>query len=140
MIPDSINLREFASRYAAAWCSQNPLSVAGFFAPDGSLTINDAAPAIGRTAIAQSARGFMSAFPDMQVVMDKLVTRSGHIEFHWTLTGTNTGPAGTGHSVRISGFEQWHFAEDGSIANSFGHFDAQEYQHQLQHGFDGSKS
>jgi hypothetical protein len=73
----------------------------------------------------------MSAFPDMQVVMDKLVTRNGHIEFHSTLTGTNSGPAGTGHSVRISGFEQWHFAED---------FDAQEYQHQLQHGFDGSKS
>ena len=27
------------------------------------------------------------------------------LEYHWTLTGTNTGPGGAGHAVRISGFE-----------------------------------
>ena len=41
--PDGLN--DFARRYTAAWCSQDPKSVAGFFAPTGSLRVNDAAPA-----------------------------------------------------------------------------------------------
>ncbi len=31
----------FAKRYAKAWCSQNPESVAAFFAESGSLSVND---------------------------------------------------------------------------------------------------
>jgi hypothetical protein len=34
------SLAQFAERYTAAWCSQNAASVAGFFSPDESLTIN----------------------------------------------------------------------------------------------------
>ena len=41
MNPD---LQDFAARYTAAWCSQDPASVASFFAPRGSLTINDGEP------------------------------------------------------------------------------------------------
>jgi hypothetical protein len=37
---DAERLHEFAERYTAAWCSLNPASVAGFFAPDGSLRVN----------------------------------------------------------------------------------------------------
>jgi hypothetical protein len=33
------DLTQFAERHTAAWCSQNAASVAGFLAPDGSLTI-----------------------------------------------------------------------------------------------------
>jgi len=50
------------------------------------------------------------------------------------LTGTNTGPGGTGHRVRISGFEVWQIGADGLIASSEGHFDTSEYQQQLEHG------
>jgi hypothetical protein len=50
------------------------------------------------------------------------------------LKGTNTGPGGTGHSVRISGFESWQFGDDGLIVKSLGHFDAAAYQRQLIHG------
>jgi len=32
-------LRDFATRYTAAWCSQDAASVAAFFSPSGSLTI-----------------------------------------------------------------------------------------------------
>jgi len=57
------DLEEFAMRYAKAWCSQNPESVASFFAEGGSLSVNDDAPAVGRTAIAEVARSFMTAVP-----------------------------------------------------------------------------
>jgi uncharacterized protein (TIGR02246 family) len=140
MTPDSAHLRDFATRYAAAWCSQNPESVAAFYAPSASLTINSGTPAIGRAAITESARAFMSTFPDMVVVFDELAIASPSVEFHWTLTGTNTGPGGTGHRVHISGLESWQFGSDGLIAKSLGHFDAEEFQHQLDHGTGSTRS
>lgn len=133
------DLRDFARRYTAAWCSQDAASVAAFFAEDGSLTINDGEPAIGRQAITADAQGFMTAFPDMIVVMDKLVVDGDRAVYHWTLTGTNTGPGGTGKPVRISGYEEWTIGADGLIAKSLGLFDAEEYQRQLDAGADDSE-
>ena len=34
-------------------------------------------------------------------------------------------------AVRVSGYEQWRIGADGLIAESLGHFDSAEYQHQL---------
>ena len=73
MTPAPDQLHEFARRYTDAWCSQDPARVAENYAPDGSLTINDGAPSVGRAAITEAARSFMVAFPDMQVLMDDLV-------------------------------------------------------------------
>ena len=42
---------------------------------DSSLSVNDAPPAVGRSAIAEVARGFMTTFPDMIVTFDKLEAR-----------------------------------------------------------------
>jgi len=131
MANDPASMRGFASRYTAAWCSQIPDRVASFFAENGSLTINDGAPAIGRSAIAESARGFMSAFPDLVVEMDALESRNAGLVYRWTLKGTNSGPGGTGNSVRISGYEEWTIGADGLIDRSLGHFDEAEYQRQL---------
>jgi hypothetical protein len=36
---DATRLREFATRYTAAWCGQSAASVASFFPGNGSLTI-----------------------------------------------------------------------------------------------------
>ena len=119
----------FARRYASAWCSQNPESVAAFFAENGSLRVNDGSPAVGRAAVAEVAQGFMRDFPDMIVIFDKLVERPSGVEFHWTLTGTR---AGTGNKVRISGYEFWKIDNDGLIAESKGHFDAADYERQLK--------
>ncbi len=130
-------LTTFAKRYAEAWCSQNPETVAASFAESGSLSVNDGPPAVGRAAIAEIAEGFMRDFPDMVVTFDKLERQSNATAFHWTLTGTNTGPGGTGKRVRISGYEIWHFDNNGLIRNSKGHFDSAEYQRQLKHGVDG---
>jgi predicted ester cyclase len=124
-------LNDFAARYTSAWCSQNASSVAAFFSRAGSLQINDGSPSVGRTAIAAAAQDFMTALPDLVIKMDRLVVDGGRIEYRWTLTGTNTGPGGTGKSVRISGYEQWRFGSDALIAESKGHFDAADYQRQL---------
>jgi predicted ester cyclase len=126
---NSENLSEFAERYAEAWCSQNPEEVAGFFAENGSLKINNDAPALGRPAIAEVARGFMRDFPDIIVTFDKLELRADRTAFHWTLTGTH---AGTGNHVQISGYEIWRINNAGLIAESNGHFDVAEYERQLK--------
>jgi steroid delta-isomerase-like uncharacterized protein len=127
-------LLEFAQRYAAAWSSQDAASVAAFYSADGSLSVNDSPPAVGRNAIAEVAQSFMTAFPDMRVVMDKVVVLNDRAEFHWTLIGTNTGPGGTGQRVRISGVELWRIGADELIASSLGHFDDTEYRRQLEAG------
>lgn len=124
-------LRQFALRYAAAWGSQDAASVADFFSPTASLKINAASPSVGRTAIAAAAQSFMTAFPDMAVSMDGISIAGNQAVFRWTLTGTNTGPGGTGNAVRISGYEEWTMGADGLIADSKGHFDEAEYERQL---------
>jgi uncharacterized protein (TIGR02246 family) len=53
-------LTAFGRRYARAWCSQDPERVAAFFAEDGSLAVNDGKPAVGREAIADVAREYMT--------------------------------------------------------------------------------
>jgi steroid delta-isomerase-like uncharacterized protein len=132
----SDELSKFAQRYAQAWCSQNPESVAAFFAENGSISINNGPPAVGRAAIAREAQAFMTTFPDMIVTMDKVVCDEEGTKFHWTLTGTNSGPGGTGKRVRISGYELWKIDNDGLIGESKGHFDSAEYERQLKHGVD----
>lgn len=127
-------IREFGRQYADAWCSQDPHRVAAHFSDTGSLQVNVAAPAVGRAAIAEVARGFMTAFPDMRVVMDEVKVEPEGTVFRWTLTGTNTGPGGTGHRVRVSGYEVWRIDHRGLIAESKGHFDDAEFARQLRDG------
>jgi len=128
------DLMIFGKSYAQAWCSQRPVFVSLFFAEDGSLSVNDGKPAIGRNEISKVAESFMTAFPDIIVSMDSLVQTSESIEFHWTFTGTNTGPKGTGKKVRINGVELWQFDDNGLIKESKGSFDTEEYDRQVKYG------
>lgn len=129
---DAATLNDFGTRYTAAWCSQDAASVAAFFAVGGSLTINGGVPSVGRAAITAAAQGFMTAFPDLVVAMDGVSLDGARAVYRWTLTGTNTGSGGTGRPVRISGYEEWTFGADGVIADSQGHFDADDYNRQLR--------
>lgn len=124
---DVPELRAFGTRYTAAWCSQNAASVAAFFAENGSLQINSGAPSVGRTAITAAAQDFMTAFPDMVVTMNEVAFEGDGAVYRWTLSGTNTGPGGSGKSVRISGYEEWTLGADDLIARSLGHFDQADY-------------
>ncbi len=74
----------------------------------------------------------MTTFPDMIVTFDKVVHDEEETKLHWTLTGINTGPGGTGKRVRISGYELWKIDNNGLIAESEGHFDATDYEKQLR--------
>lgn len=129
---DPAALHDFATSYTAAWCSQNPESVAAHFAENGSLQINDGQPSVGRAAITAAAADFMTSLPDMVVAMDGISGEGLRAVYRWTLTGTNTGPGGTGNAVRVSGYEAWTLNGDGLIAESKGHFDAEEYDRQIR--------
>jgi hypothetical protein len=89
---------------------------------------------VGRPAVTDVAKGFMAAFPDMKVLMDEVSVAGDRAVYRWTLVGTNTGPGGTGRGVRISGYEEWRIGPDALIAESLGHFDAEDYKRQLEGG------
>lgn len=124
-------LQVFATRYAAAWSSQNPASLAAFYAEDGVLQVNEGEPAVGRAAIESKARGFMEAFPDMVVRLESVERQVDAAVFRWLWTGTNTGPGGSGRAVRLRGYEEWTFDPEGLIRQSLGHYDEAEYRRQV---------
>lgn len=125
------DLRNLATRYAAAWSSQDPDQLAAFYADSGTLVVNAGAPSVGRAAIRATVQSFMAAFPDMVVRMDSVADRGDTAEFHWIWTGTNTGPGGTGRAVRITGYEEWTLEPSGLIHESRGHYDEAEYHRQV---------
>jgi hypothetical protein len=130
---DRARLTELATRYAAAWSSHDPDSLAAFYDVRGYLKVNGV-PSVGRAAIRTTAAGYMRAFPDMAVSMDSVVQRGSRTFFHWTWTGTNSGPGGTGRAVHIRGYEEWTFGANGLIKQSLGHYDEAEYQRQVTGG------
>ena len=94
--------------------------MAACFAEDRWLSINDAAPSVGRQAIAAAAQEFMTAFPDMVVAMDGVDRDGDRCVYRWTLTGPSSGAGGSGHGVRMSGNGQWTIGADGLIRQSLG--------------------
>lgn len=135
--PQDMNeLLAFATRYADAWSSNDPVAFAAFYAEDGTFRINDGEVSVGRDAIAATARSFMTSFPDMVVRLVETHREGEYVHFHWRWTGTNTGPEGTGNAVDLTGYEQWRLDENGLILETRGHLDDAEYQRQLNAGLD----
>jgi len=122
---------ELGRKYTQAWCSHDPNAVASFYAPDGQIVINDGEPSRGRSEVAEMARGFYDGFPDLVVRIDGIRTSGTYCVYLWTLEGTNSGPDGTGNRVELSGWEYWRFTDDGLVAESKGHFDAEDFERQL---------
>ncbi len=89
MTHDRADVREFARSYTEAWCSHDHAKVAAHYVPGGTIAINDGEP----TEIAEVARSFIEAFPDIEVFMDDVVFEDDTVEYRWTFTGTNSGPA-----------------------------------------------
>ena len=129
---DHEKMIEFGEKYTQAWNSGMPENMASFYAEDGTLTINEGTPSVGRDQLAETAQSFMEAFPDMVLTMDSLVADGDTYRYHWTFVGTYTGPGGTGNKVDFSGFERWTINEEGLVQKSIGTFDAEEYQRQLE--------
>ena len=133
-IVDEAVAKKLSIDYTQAWNSGVPERVASFYDEEGSLKVNDDEPANGREAIAEVAKSFMTAFPDLVLEFDGLEFLNGRVNYHWTFKGTNTGPGGTGNAVDFSGSESWIFSETGLILESLGRFDATDYENQLAFG------
>ncbi len=127
----SIELWDLAVRCSRAWSANDPTGMAACYEEHQRSSINGADPAVGRTALAAVAASYMEAFPDLQVSLDQLLTAGNSAFFVWTLTGTNTGPGGSGHRVRVSGVEVWNMGDSGLIASSQGYYDADTYERQI---------
>jgi len=122
------DLTEFAIGYAAAWSSQNPNKLAAHYTDDGYIIVNGGKPSTGRDEIAAKAQGFMTAFPDMVVSLDKLEINGNKVVFNWHWVGTNSG---TGKKLDIRGFETWTFDKNGLIKESLGTYNRSEYEQQM---------
>lgn len=123
-------MEEFGKNYTDAWNSLDPEKVVSFYAEDGTLTINNGTPSLGRIQLAATVKSYMDAFPDMQLTMDSLVEDSTTYKFYWTFSGANTGPGGTGNKVKFSGFEHWTMNDDGLVQTSIGSYNAEDYNRQ----------
>ena len=82
---DSAAIRKMAEGYTEAWCSRSAEAVASFFEENGKSVVNDAAPAIGRAAIAEAMQAFFADFPDLVLHMDDLRSGGNKAIFLWTL-------------------------------------------------------
>ena len=125
---------DLVTRASTAWSSQDAEGMAACYEDTASLTINGGAPSTGRVELAATAASYMEAFPDLRVSVDQVLVAGDSAFWVWTLTGTNTGPGGTGNRVRVSGIEVWTIGSSGLVSNSVGYYDAATYERQLAHG------
>lgn len=128
---------DLVTRASTAWSSQDAEGMAACYEDTASLTINGGAPSTGRVELAATAASYMEAFPDLRVSVDQVLVAGDSAFWVWTLTGTNTGPGGTGNRVRVSGIEVWTIGSSGLVSNSVGYYDAATYERQLAHGIEG---
>lgn len=117
-----------ARQYTEAWTSRKPDAVAGFYADDGQIVINDGEPHVGNEAIAAMAAGFYAEFPDLVVHCDLPRLAGNKGIFVWTLEGHH---AETGNFVRVGGWEEWELDANMKVIRSRGWFDASEYDRQV---------
>ena len=124
---DPETLRRTADAYTAAWNSGSADAVAAFYSTDGRITINRGTPWEGRTGVAAMAAGFFADVPDLLLTCDDLRCAGDHVAYVWTFTGHH---AGSGHPLRISGWEEWDIDDSGKVRVSRGWFDAVDYARQ----------
>lgn len=110
-------LKAIAEAYARAWSSHSPAAVAGFFVPDGRISINGAAPSVGRIALEAMAAGFYADIPDIVVHCDRVEQAGAHAVFLWTFEGHHTR---TGAFLKVGGWEEWDLDDSLKIVASRG--------------------
>lgn len=76
-------------------------------------------PIRGLNALQSHFQFYRSAFPDINMIIEETIMEGDKIVWHWTLTGTNTGPMGeapaTNKEVRLSGISIGRIV-DGKVA------------------------
>lgn len=121
-------IARIAETYETAWNSGDPAKVAACYAEHGCIVINRGAPWQGRTGVSEMAAGFYADVRNMRVILDELRVAGDHVAFIWTFTGTH---AVTGNPLDVKGWEEWDLDADGSITDSRGWFDSDDYARQV---------
>ncbi len=122
-------LQTLASEYALAWSSGNPAEVAGFFAADGTISVNRGEAAVGTRAITEMAAGFHAAFPGLEFRCDLMRCAGHRAVFVWTLEGHH---AETKNHVVVTGWDEWEFDEQMKVRSSLCWFDANDCRRQAE--------
>ena len=92
--PDVSRLRDFAARLHRSLVQSERRRRRGVLRARRLAQGERQCSRSGREAITETAQGFMTAFPDMQVLMDDIAIEADGVVYRWTLVGTNTGAEG----------------------------------------------
>jgi steroid delta-isomerase-like uncharacterized protein len=88
----------------------------------------------GRDFVKQAARGWKSAFPDLSIKFNNVVSNGDKVVVQWTASGTQKGPFAdlppTGRHATLPGITIFRF-ENGKIAEEWTVFDRADLMHQL---------
>ena len=131
---DPARIQKLAQRQTAAWDNHDANALADNYAEIGWIIINGGTPWAGRAGLATMASSYMEAFPDLGMTMIDIHIAGDRAVWSWNLTGTNSGPGGTGQAVNFCGYEVWRIDENCLIAESYGYYDSAAYLHQVEHG------
>jgi len=83
-------------------------------------------PIMGPEGVAESARGYRDAFPDLTLTVNQQVADGGYVATRWTAKGTHKGDlfgiAPTGKQTTVTGItiDRW---ADGKVAESWTNWD-----------------
>jgi predicted ester cyclase len=124
-------MRIFAKAMTKAWCDHDAAGVASLFAEGAARVINAGVPSVGRAGIRENTQSFITAVPDLELLLDDLHVQEDLAVFSWTLRGTHSE---TSNWINISGFEIWQMGAEGLIADSRGYYDSAAYSHQIAFG------
>jgi len=131
---DPDRIRTLAERQTAAWDNHDAITLSNNYSETGWIIINGGTPWAGRAGLVTMASSYMEAFPDLGMTMVDIHIAGDRAVWSWNLTGTNTGPGGTGQAVNFSGYEVWRIDKDCLIAESYGYYDSAAYLQQVEHG------
>ena len=130
MAHDRARIHDLARSYTAAWCSHDAVKVASHYVPrrnDRHQRRRAHRRDRGRALVRRGVPGHSG-------LQGRPRHRRREVEYHWTFTGTNTGPGGTGKRVGIPGFEEWTVGDEELVVESQGHYDQDEHDRQLERG------
>ena len=126
-------IRSLMQRWVKGFSTEGIDSMRSMMAP-GYQAHEAAAPPMNAEQHEAFARGFLSAFPDVQVHLEDVVVEGNLATIRWTLTGTHQGDLmgipPTGKPVRVGGMEQIR-VENGKVAELWAQIDQMGLMQQI---------
>lgn len=108
------------SNWLAAWQRRDPAGLAAAFAADAVYTSMLAGTVRGRPEIEALYRSWITAFPQMEFLVESRLVDGDNVAVHWSQTGTHTGEfcglPGSGRTFVLPGAFFMTF-RDGMITN-----------------------